>query len=33
MKKAALVLTLILSAVMTLSGCGYNTMQQQEEKV
>ena len=33
MKKVSLVLTAILSAVLALSGCGYNTMQQQEEKV
>jgi LemA protein len=33
MKKRTIVLTIILSAVVALSGCGYNTMQQQEEKV
>ena len=33
MKKGILVLTMILSAVMALSGCGYNTMQRQEEGV
>ena len=34
MRKVTLVLTIIiLSAGMALSGCGYNTMQQQEEKV
>jgi len=33
MKKVALVLATVLSAVVVLSGCGYNTMQQQEEKV
>jgi LemA protein len=33
MKKALVVLGAILSFVVVLSGCGYNTMQQQEEKV
>ena len=33
MKKVTIVVTMILSAVVALSGCGYNTMQQQEEKV
>jgi LemA protein len=33
MKKRTVVLTIVLSAVAALSGCGYNTMQQQEEKV
>jgi LemA protein len=33
MKKVSLVLMAILSAVLALSGCGYNTMQQQEERV
>src|SRR5512143_797312 len=33
MKKVSLVLPVILSTVLILSGCGYNTMQQQEEKV
>jgi LemA protein len=33
MKKVSLVLAISLSAVVVLSGCGYNTMQQQEEKV
>jgi len=33
MKKASFVLATLLSAVVVLSGCGYNTMQRQEEKV
>lgn len=33
MKRVTLVLIMILSAAMAISGCGYNTMQQQEEKV
>jgi LemA protein len=33
MRKVALVLTLFFSAIIALSGCGYNTMQQQEERV
>jgi LemA protein len=33
MKKGTLVLTIILSTVVALSGCGYNAMQQQEERV
>jgi LemA protein len=33
MKKLMLVLAIIFSAGASLSGCGYNTMQQQEEKV
>lgn len=33
MKKALVVLATIVSAVVVLSGCGYNTMQRQEEKV
>jgi len=32
MKKVSLVLMAILSAVLALSGCGYNTMQQQEKE-
>jgi LemA protein len=33
MKKAALVLMVVFGVAVALSGCGYNTMQQQEEKV
>jgi len=33
MKKAMIVLTMVLSVVFLLGGCGYNTMQRQEEKV
>jgi len=33
MKKGMVVLAVMAAAVMTLAGCGYNTMQQQEEKV
>lgn len=33
MKRVSLVLIMILSAAMAIGGCGYNTMQQQEEKV
>jgi LemA protein len=33
MKKGTVVLAVMAAAVMTLAGCGYNTMQQQEEKV
>ncbi len=33
MKKTTLVLTIILSAVVPLAGCGYNTMQANEEAV
>jgi LemA protein len=33
MKKAAFALAAILSAVVGFNGCGYNTMQQQEERV
>lgn len=33
MKKVSLVLTAFLLAMISLSGCGYNTMQQQEERV
>lgn len=33
MKKVSLVLTILLAAVVVLGGCGYNTMQRQEEKV
>jgi LemA protein len=33
MKKGTAVLAMLAAAVMALSGCGYNTMQQQEEKV
>ncbi|MBS1238867.1 MAG: LemA family protein [Deltaproteobacteria bacterium] len=33
MKKGALVLAMMVAAVMTLTSCGYNTMQQQEERV
>lgn len=33
MKRVLLVLVMMLSTAMALTGCGYNTMQQQEEKV
>ncbi|HSM90850.1 MAG TPA: LemA family protein [Desulfobacterales bacterium] len=33
MKKGTVVLAVMAAAVMTVAGCGYNTMQQQEEKV
>ena len=33
MKRLALLLIMILSSAMALGGCGYNAMQQQEEKV
>jgi LemA protein len=33
MKKGTVVLAVMAAAVMTLAGCGYNTLQQQEEKV
>jgi len=33
MKKASLILTIVLAAFVVLGGCGYNTMQRQEEKV
>jgi LemA protein len=33
MKKMTFFMTIILSAVVSLSGCGYNTMQKQEENV
>jgi len=33
MKKGTFVLAMMVAAVMTLTSCGYNTMQQQEEKV
>lgn len=33
MKKTSLVLTILLATVVVLGGCGYNTMQRQEEKV
>ncbi|MFO7460438.1 MAG: LemA family protein [Desulfatiglandales bacterium] len=33
MKKATIVQALLVSVLVALSGCGYNTMQQQEERV